>query len=214
MHRAAIHMEQVDSIHSIMERNREKYDRSLDDIKRYSALYAARNAYPDLLIQIAQKTTSPTFWITDMDPLVGYDAVNTTLNVGPDGTDRHVLLDTRDTRAGSMVRSFEMTERAKAPQVTALLVSGYFYKKSKEDQGKQLQRLNELVASKFDERSADSLFLFDSKSVQNTGGHYFVVQDAEKSKGHNLIPEYADKFYMVMPLKKPLPVPGEMPVKK
>ena len=149
-----------------------------------------------------------------MDPLVAYDVVNTTLNVGPDGTDRHVLLDTRESRSGTMVRSFEMTERNKAPQVTALLVSGYFYKKSKDDQGKQLQKLNELVASKFDEHSADSLFQFDSKAVRANGGHFFVVQDAEKSKGHNLIPEYADKFYMVMPLKTPLPVPGSDSAKK
>ncbi len=207
-------IEQVDSLHAVMERNRAKYERSLKEIKQYSALFTARNAYPDLLIQLAQKTSSPMFWITDLDPLVDYDVVNTGLTVGPDGTDRHLLLDTRETRAGTMVRSFEMVERNKAPQVTALLVSGYFYKKSKDDQGKQLQRLNELVTSKFAERSEDSLFQFDSKNVRANGGHYFVVQDAEKSKGHNLIPEYADKFYMVMPLKKPLPLPGSEPSKK
>ena len=71
-----------------------------------------------------------------------------------------------------------------------------------------------MVASKFDENSADSLFQFDSKAVRANGGHFFVVQDAEKSKGHNLIPEYVDKFYMVMPLKTPLPVPGAEPEKK
>ena len=207
-------IEQVDSLHAVMERNRAKYERSLKEIKQYSALFTARNAYPDLLIQLAQKTSSPMFWITDLDPLVDYDVVNTGLTVGPDGTDRHLLLDTRETRAGTMLRSFEMVERNKAPQVTALLVSGYFYKKSKDDQGKQLQRLNELVTSKFAEKSEDSLFQFDSKSVRANGGHYFVVQDAEKSKGHNLIPEYADKFYMVMPLKKPLPLPGSEPSKK
>ena len=211
---AAASIEQVDRIHADMERKQEDYQRSLKALTQYSALYAARNAYPDLLIQIAQKTSSTTFWITDLDPLVAYDAVNTPLSVGPDGTDRYVLLDTRETRAGSMVRTFEMAERNKAPQVTALLVSGYFYKKSKDDQGKQLQKLNGLVASKFDEHSADSLFQFDSKAVRANGGHFFVVQDAEKSKGHNLIPEYVDKFYMVMPLKTPLPVPGAEPEKK
>ena len=211
---AAASIEQVDRIHADMERKQEDYQRSLKALTQYSALYAARNAYPDLLIQIAQKTSSTTFWITDLDPLVAYDAVNTPLSVGPDGTDRYVLLDTRETRAGSMVRTFEMAERNKAPQVTALLVSGYFYKKSKDDQGKQLQKLNGLVASKFDENSADSLCQFDSKAVRANGGHFFVVQDAEKSKGHNLIPEYVDKFYMVMPLKTPLPVPGAEPEKK
>ena len=214
LRRAAPDIERVDRLHADMERKQADYDRSSKDLEQYAALYAARNAYPDLLIQIAQKTASPTFWITDMDPLVAYDVVNTTLNVGPDGTDRHVLLDTRESRSGTMVCSFEMTERNKAPQVTALLVSGYFYKKSKDDQGKQLQKLNELVASKFDEHSADSLFQFDSKAVRANGGHFFVVQDAEKSKGHNLIPEYADKFYMVMPLKTPLPVPGSDSAKK
>ncbi len=208
LRRAAPSIEQLDSIHSIMQRNRSKYDESLKDIKQFSGLYAARYAYPDLLIQLAEKTTAPNFWLTDIDALVAYDAVNTPLTVGTEGTDRHLLLDTRETRSGSMVRSFEMAERNKAPQVTALLVSGYFYKKGKDDQGKQLQRLNELVSSKFDERSADSLFLFESDKVRATGGHFFVVQDSGKSKGHNLIPEYADKFYMVMPLKTPLPVPG------
>ena len=214
LRRATPDIERVDRLHADMERKKADYDRSLKDLEQYAALYAARNAYPDLLIQIAQKTASPTFWITDLDPLVAYDVVNTALSVGPDGTDRHVLLDTREARSGTMVRSFEMAERNKAPQVTALLVSGYFYKKSKDDQGKQLQKLNGLVASKFDEHSADSLFQFDSKAVRANGGHFFVVQDAEKSKGHNLIPEYADKFYMVMPLKTPLPVPGSDSAKK
>lgn len=208
LRQAAAPIEQVDSIHAIMERNRTRYEHNLKDIKQYSGLYAARYAYPDLLIQLAEKTTAPNFWITDLDALVGYDAVNTPLTIGSEGTDRHLLLDTRETRSGSMVRSFEMVEHNKAPRVTALLVSGYYFKKGKEDQGKQLQRLNELVASKFDERSADSLFQFNSENVRATGGHFFVVQNAEKSKGHNLIPEYADKFYMVMPLKTPLPVPG------
>ncbi len=205
---ALVPIGQVDSLHSVMERNFAKYERGLKAIKQYASLFAARDAYPDLLIQLAQRTSSPTFWITDLDPLVAYDAVDTTLNVGPEGTDRHVLLDTRETRSDTMVRTFEMTESNKEPQVTALLVGGYFYKKSKDDQGTQLRRLNELVTSKFAEKSEDSLFQFDSKSVQANGGHYFVVQTAEKSMTRNIIPDYADKFFMVMPLKKPLPLPG------
>ena len=213
LQRAAAPVSQLDNIHEIMEKNRGKYDRALKEVETYSQLFERRYAYADILTQLAEKTSSPSFWMTDFDALVSYDPVNTPLNVGADGTDRHLLLDTREARTGSMVRTVDI-EGVKVPAVTAVLVGGYFYKKSKEDQGKQLQRLNELVSTKFDERSADSLFSFQSSSVRSTGGHYFVVQDAEKSKGHNLIPEYADKFYMVMPLKKPLAVPGQETPKK
>ena len=203
LRRAAPDIERVDRLHANMERKQADYDRSLKDLEQCAALYAAGNAYPDLLIQIAQKTASPTFWITDMNPLVGYDVVNTTLNVGPDGTDHHVLLDTSESRSDTMLHSFEMTERNKAPQVTALLVSGYYYKNEGKDDLHQY--LNKLVTSKFGEDSADSLFHFDSKAVEANSEHFF--RDARKFKGHNDIPEYVDKFYMVMPLKTPLPAP-------
>ncbi len=205
---AAAPIDHLDSLYSSMESNRSKYERGLKELRSYVDLFNLRNAYADLLRQLAEKTSSVSYWFTSVEPLVAYDAVNTSLSVGVDGTDRHLLLDTRGTRAGSMVRAVEAEDSRKAPQVTALLVSGYFYKKSAADQGKQLQRLNELVSTKFDERSADSLFSFQSANVRATGGHYFQVLDAEKSRGNMLIPPYADKFYMVMPLKKPLPVPG------
>ncbi len=208
LRRAAAPIEQLDNLHASMESNRGKYDRSLKELRTYTELFNSRYAYADLLRQLAEKTSSVSCWFTSMEPLVGYDAVNTALSVGADGTERHLLLDTRDTRAGSMVRAVESEDARKAPQVTALLVSGYFYKKSAADQGKLLQRLNELVSTKFDERSADSLFSFQSANVRATAGHYFLVLDAEKSRGNMLIPPYADKFYMVMPLKKPLPVPA------
>ncbi len=211
--RAAAPVSKLDRLHDTMEANRAKYDRGVKAVETYADLFRARYACADIIAQLAQKTSSTSFWLTDLDLLVSYDPVNTSLKVGADGTDRHLLLDTRESRTGSMVRTVEV-EGVKSPAVTAVLVSGYFFKKSKEDQGKQLQRLNELVSTKFDERSADSLFSFQSASVRSTGGHYFVVQDAEKSKGHNLIPEYADKFYMVMPLKKQLPVPYKEEPKK
>ena len=208
LRRATVPIGQLDDLHASMESSRSKYERELKELQTYVGLFNSRNAYADLLRQLAEKTSSVSYWFTSMEPLVAYDAVNTALNVGADGTDRHLLLDTRDTRAGSMVRAVESEDAHKAPQVTALLVSGYFHKKSAADQGKQLQRLNELVSTKFDERSADSLFSFQSANVRATGGHYFLVLDAEKSRGNTLIPPYADKFYMVMPLKKPLPVPS------
>ncbi len=204
----AAHVEDLDGLHRVMEKTRQDYDKALKNIKEIGTLYAARYAYPDLLIQLAKKTTSPNLWLTGVDALVDYDAANNPLVVGQDGTDKYLLLDTRETRSGSMVRTFDMGEHGKAPQVTALLVSGYFYKKSKEDQGKLLQRLNELVGRHFADASPDSLFNFVQGKVNANGANYFLVQDAEKSRGNNLIPDYADKFYIVMPLKHPLPLPG------
>ncbi len=209
LNKHASYIEDLDGLHRVMERNREKYDAALKNVKEIGALYAARYAYPDLLIQLAQKTSVPNLWLTSLDALVGYDAVNNALVVGQDGTDKYLLLDTRETRDGTMVRTPDADEKGKTPKVTALLVSGYYYKKSKDDQGKQLQRLNELVDSRFDESSPDSFFSFEQAKVKANGANYFIVQDAEKSRGSNLIPEYADKFYMVMPLKQALPLPGE-----
>ena len=211
LRRAEAPIRQVDSIHASMDSSRSKYNSSLKDLQSMAQLYAARYAYTDILRQLAEKTTSTSFWFTDFEPLVNYDPVNSVLNVSADGTDRHMLLDTRESRAGTMIRAVEVDNRANAkggPQVTAVLVSGYIFKKSKDEQGKQLQRLSDLVYARFDERTPDSLFSFQSSSVLANGGHYFLVLDSEKSKGHNLIPEYADKFHMVMPLKTPLAVPG------
>lgn len=217
LRKAQAPIQQLDDLNSDMERNRSKYDRQLKDLKRYAALYNQRHAYADIISQLAEKTSSTSLWFTDFEPLVNYDVVNTPLNVSSDGTDRHLLLDSRETRAGSMIRSIEVDAREarkKGPEVTAILMSGYVYKKSKEDNGKQLTRLSQLVKSNFTEKSADSLFSYKEADVMNTAGHYFVVQDSEKSKGHNQIPDYADKFYMVMPLKTPLPVPGAESDKK
>ena len=96
--------------------------------------------------------------------------------------------------------------------VTAIYVSGFTIKKPGSDGLAQRDAIYNLVAQNFDERSADSLFSYENGKVQSNLNHYFQFIDSKAAKGK--LPDYVEKFMMVMPLKTPIAIPEQSEGKK
>ena len=205
-------IQRVESLHSAMSSSKAKYDMSCKTVERLSELYAERHAYADILKQLSEKTASTTFWITDFEPLINYD-VHSTVVADPTSGDRTTTTLINMTKSRSAAdsainpapESVDPKDRNKNPRVTAVRVRGYIFKKNAGNKN-SMQLLDELVADNFNEDHTDSLFDFKAKDVKNDMNHYFLVQDSKTAKG-SAVPEYVDRFYMVMPLKNPLIIP-------
>lgn len=210
--RADAPIENLDSIHSIMERNRAKHTRSLKTVRTLSALYSARNAYADVVKQLSEKTASTAFWFTDFEPLINYNAGNTVVADALNGDRSTATLinmvksrTSADSAINPAPESVDPNARSKDPAVTAIRLRGYIFKKNTSVNSMQL--LDELVANNFNEKHPDSLFDFKINEVKADMNHYFMVQDSKASKGNTIIPDYVDRFYIVMPLKTPISIP-------
>lgn len=189
-----------------------KYERQLKSLRRLAELYNARYAYADILKQISEKTANTAFWISDFDPLINYDVRSTVVSdalANDRSTTPLINMVKSRTHADSAINPApEPLDGSNAkgdPKVTAVRVRGYIIKKSAGMNSMPL--LDKLVRENFNEDHPDSLFSFQSKDVTSDMNHYFMVQDAKSSKGSNVIPEYVDRFYIVMPLKTPLAIP-------
>lgn len=205
---------EVDAINDSIETARGRYDRSMKKVQELSKLYAMRTAYPDVLKQLSERSASVKFWFTEFAPLINYDVSSTSL-AGSTDTKGTRLIDMNKSRSGSPDSSInrapdavDLSKRGKAPMVTAIYVSGYTAKKPGDERSiEQRQVIYDLVDKNFDERSADSLFSYQNAEVRRDQNHYFQFIDAKASKGKMQIPDYVEKFLMVMPLKTPIAIP-------
>ena len=92
----------------------------------------------------------------------------------------------------------------KDPMVTAIYLSGFTIKPLKGDGLPQRGMMHDLVAANFDERSADSLFAYENKKVESSTMHYFQFVNPKNDK---TLPDYVERFSMIMPLKTPIAIP-------
>ena len=150
--------------------------------------------------------------------LINYDAEANSLT-GTTDVKGTKLIDMNRSRANSNDSAMnaapdevDVKKRNKAPMITAIYVSGYTIKKPGSDGLAQRDAIYNLVAQNFDERSADSLFAFENAKVQGNLNHYFQFIDSKASKGK--LPDYVEKFMMVMPLKTPIAIPEQSEGKK
>ncbi|MBR5185377.1 MAG: pilus assembly protein PilM, partial [Akkermansia sp.] len=196
----------------------DKYQREIKQIEKFEQLYAMRSAYAEVLQQLSRKAASIKFWFNEFSPLINYDV---SANALTDSTDVKGtrLIDMKRGRSATNDSAMnaapdEVTGRKgkKDPMVTAIYVSGFTIKKPKSDSLAQRDAIYSLVAQNFDERSADSLFAYEHAKVQSNLNHYFQFIDSKASKGK--LPDYVEKFMMVMPLKKPIAIPEQSAVKK
>lgn len=196
----------------------QKYDREMAQINKFADLYTMRAAYIDVLKQLSRKAASIKFWINEFSPLINYDVEANSLTESTDvkGTK---LIDMNRSRSNSNDSAMnaapdevDVRKRNKAPMVTAIYVSGFTIKKPGSDGLAQRDAIYNLVAQNFDERSADSLFAYENGKVQSNLNHYFQFIDAKASKGK--LPDYVEKFMMVMPLKTPIAIPEQSAGKK
>ncbi|MBO5683643.1 MAG: type IV pilus assembly protein PilM [Akkermansia sp.] len=196
----------------------QKYKREMDQIAKFADLYAMRAAYVDVLKQLSQKAASIKFWFNEFSPLINYDVEANTLTESADvkGTKLIDMNRSRTNASDSAMNAapdeVDVRKRNKAPKVTAIYVSGYTVKKPGSDGLAQRDAIYNLVAQNFDERSADSLFAYENGKVQSNLNHYFQFIDSKASKGK--LPDYVEKFMMVMPLKTPIDIPEQSEGKK
>ena len=196
----------------------QKYKNEMGQIAKFADLYAMRAAYVDVLKQLSQKAASIKFWFNEFSPLINYDVEANSLTETTDvkGTK---LIDMNRSRSNASESAMnaapdevDVRKRNKAPMVTAIYVSGFTIKRPGSDGLAQRDAIYNLVAQNFDERSADSLFAYENGKVQSNLNHYFQFIDSKAAKGK--LPDYVEKFMMVMPLKTPIGIPEQSEGKK
>ncbi len=205
--------EEAQEMESRIENVHGKYQRTMRDLNELSQVYALRTAYVDVLKQLTEKATSTKYWFTEFSPLINYNADNTLLE-GTDVKGTRLIDLGRSANASpnsalnQAPESVDTSRRADAPMVTAIYVTGFTTKKPGDTKSTAQQEVvRDMVRTNFDERSADSLFDYSSQKVTANGNHFFRFLDSKESKGKLQIPDYVEKFMMVMPLKNPIPIP-------
>ncbi len=189
----------------------QKYNNEIEQIKKFESLYAMRGAYADVLQQLSRKAASIKFWFNEFSPLINYDVEANSLTEASDvkGTKLIDMNRSRTNASDSAMNAapdeIDVKKRNKAPKVTAIYVSGFTIKKPGSDGLAQRDAIYNLVNQNFDERSADSLFSYENSKVQSNLNHYFQFIDSKASKGK--MPDYVERFMMVMPLKTPIDIP-------
>ena len=208
----------VASVNSQIESVDAKYKNEMKQIQQFAELYKMRAAYVDVLQQLSRKGASIKFWFTEFSPLINYDAESNSL-VGTTDVKGTKLIDMNRSRSNANDSAMnaapdevDVKKRNKAPMVTAIYVSGYTIKKPGSDGLAQRDTIYNLVAQNFDERSADSLFSFENAKVQANLNNYFQFIDSKASKGK--LPDYVEKYMLVMPLKNPIAIPEQSEGKK
>lgn len=195
-----------------IENVKSKYDNTMKEIEKVESIYKMRYAYADVIRQLASRGASVKFWFNEFSPLINYDVDNASLTEATDvkGTK---LIDmnrsknaSNDSARNAAPDEVDVKKRGKAPMVTAIYVSGFTIKTPGDERSTaQRQAIYDLVDRNFDERSADSLFSYQNAKVQKDLNHYFQFIDSKASKGK--MPDYVEKFMMVMPLKTPIAIP-------
>lgn len=189
-----------------------KYQKTMQDIDKVAAIYNMRYAYADILRQLSARGASVKFWITEFSPLINYDVDNNSLTDATDVKGTKLIDFSKSKGAGNdsainqAPEEVDTKKRNQAPKVTAIYVSGFTIKQPGDDRSTaQREAIYDLVNRNFDERSADSLFSYESAKVNKDLNHYYQFIDSKSSKGK--LPDYVEKFMMVMPLKTPVAIP-------
>lgn len=204
--------EDVAALQTQIENVQGKYQSTMGDISKVAEIYNMRFAYADIIRQLSARGASVKFWFNEFSPLINYDVDNNSLTEATDvkGTK---LIDmnrsknaSNDSAINAAPDEVDSKKRGKAPMVTAIYVSGFTIKTPGDERSTaQRQAIYDLVDRNFDERSADSLFSYQNAKVQKDLNHYFQFIDSKASKGK--MPDYVEKFMMVMPLKTPIAIP-------
>ncbi len=207
-------VERVEDISRNMSALKGRYDRAMKELTAAGEIFSRRTAYSDVLKQLAERSASVKFWFTEFAPLINYEVESSTLTEGNDVKGTR-LIDPARSRNGSADSAInaapdtaDVRKRNSDPMVTAIFLTGYTVKKpGNENSLDQRQAIYSLVENNFDERSSDSLFSYESSKIESNRNHYFQFIDSRSSKGKAQVPEYVEKFMMVMPLKSPIPIP-------
>ncbi len=201
----------VESLANRVNSTESTYNRQMKQLEEVQQLFAMRYAYPDVMLQIAEKSPSVEFWMTEFAPLINYDVEANEL-AGLDDVKGTRLIDMTRSRSAQSNTAIntpgeDPNARGKSePKVTAVFVTGYTVKKPEESvSGGHREIIRNLINNNFDERTKDSLFSFTSDAIQSNENKYIRFITSKESKGK--IPSYLEKFMIVMPLKQPITIP-------
>lgn len=206
--------EELQSISDSIESEKGKYDRAKRELETLNQHYAMRTAYPELIKQLSERSASVKFWFTEFAPLINYEADKVTITDSVEVKGTRLIDPNKSRNAGNnssinqAPEAVDVRSRNKAPMVTAICMSGYTSKKPGDDRSQaQRQAIYDLVAKNFDERSADSLFSYQNADVLKNMNHYYQFIDSKGSRGKVTVPDYVEKFMLIMPLKNPIVIP-------
>ncbi len=187
------------------------YTRQLKQLQETEELFAMRYAYPDVMIQVAEKSPSVKFWITEFAPLINYDVEANEL-AGLEDVKGVRLVDMTRSRSAQATSAINAPaedpnlRNRSEPKVTAVFVTGYTLKNPDEAAGTAHREIiRNLINNNFDERNKNSLFSYTSEAIQSNENKYVRFITSKESKGK--IPSYLEKFMIVMPLKQPISIP-------
>lgn len=207
-------VDELVGISDSIESEKSKYDRAKGELETLNQHYAMRTAYPELIKQISERSASVKFWFTEFAPLINYEADKVTITDSVEVKGTRLIDPNKSRNAGSnssinqAPEAVDVRSRNKAPKVTAICMSGYTSKKPGDDRSQaQRQVIYDLVAKNFDERSADSLFSYQNADVLKNMNHYYQFIDSKGSRGKVTVPDYVEKFMLIMPLKNPIAIP-------
>ncbi len=207
-------VEAVATINDSMEGDNSKYSNAKKELEKLNAHYVMRTAYPEIIKQLSERSASVKFWFTEFAPLINYEADKVIITDSVDVKGTRLIDPGKSRNAGSnssinqAPEAVDVRSRNKAPKVTAICVSGYTSKTPGDDRSQaQRQIIYDLVAKNFDERSADSLFSYHNAEVMRNMNHYYQFIDSKGSRGKVSVPDYVEKFMLVMPLKNPIDIP-------
>lgn len=206
--------EELQSISDSIESEKGKYERAKRELETLNQHYAMRTAYPELIKQLSERSASVKFWFTEFAPLINYEADKVTITDSVEVKGTRLIDPNKSRNAGNnssinqAPEAVDVRSRNKAPMVTAICMSGYTSKKPGDDRSQaQRQVIYDLVAKNFDERSADSLFSYQNADVLKNMNHYYQFIDSKGSRGKVTVPDYVEKFMLIMPLKTPIAIP-------
>lgn len=203
LRRAEAPVAHLENLHASIERSESNFKNSAKTITEWKNLNEERFAYSDIINQLSHKMADVSYWLTNFEPCVNYDVAGSGLSNKDGDKNNSVLIDVRVAPTVSGLRVPEDAAK-NTPKVTAIVLSGYVFKKSAGRSSMHL--LGDLLQNQFSEKQPDSLFAFESQKVNNNMSHYILVQDSKASKGAMVIPDYLEKFTLLMPLKNPMTV--------
>lgn len=204
--------ERVQSVLSRVESTESAYNRAVRDVDQLEQLFMMRNAYADVLLQIVEKSPSVKFWFTEVAPLINYDVEEHELTSGNDvkGTRLVDMAKSRNAQATSAINKpaveVDSKRRNDAAAVTAIYVTGYTLRDPKNAaSGMHREIVRNMINNNFDERSPESLFAYTSAAISANENKYIRFISPSESKGQ--VPEYLERFMIIMPLKTPISIP-------
>lgn len=207
-------MSRYENIGNSIDRAETNLQKKAKLIDEFAKLGSARYAYADLLKLISEKTANLQFWLTDFSPLINYDPSTSDL-VGGLKKEAVSVIDrvrslnsnTSDSALSDPPQDLAKGRQKKADAITAIYIEGYTLKKDKNTQ-EHRQLIHDLVKGNLDGNAPGSPFTFKvpGKDQELLENQYITFIAADTKDQKIKVPDYADKFLMILPLKTPLPL--------